>query len=214
MAITQQGNRVYAKITDLQEESILNDGDKIIFHCDSTGNASLIDYSNFKIDLDHVTFGDTFSSMLNFTQTAGAWVDTMTESFNEIEEKCNEVVELTTNMTNEMSAIKMLFQMLLGLAFVRSDGQTNYPPDIYISSLSKESQDIFEEIIKDVNLASGLEIDFTLHNILRLASAAASVESINQQIDSIQAQISANNNSFNNSISALSARVTALEANG
>lgn len=168
MALTQKGNRVYARITDLSEEGTLNDGDKLIFHSSSTGNACIVDWANVKIDLEHCTFGNTFSEVLNFTQTASAWVDTMTESFNEVEALSNDVKKTVVTITNEIEAIKMVLKMVLGIINDR-DGNLY---EEYLSTLSIEARDIYEKIINEVqnNQKDGREFDFTTDNIMSLTS--------------------------------------------
>lgn len=200
MALTQVGNRVYARITDLSEESVINDGDKLIFHSASSGNASLIDWSNVKIDLAHTTFGTQFSSILEFTQNATAWVDTMTESFEEVESRFNDVAESVTKMNNELSAIKMLLQLLLGMA----NGQDEDAVKKYISVLNSDAQAAYYNILAEVSTGSGVaDIDFVYNNILyctsipnlvnqttgSIANLEDAIQKINQQIIDIYSRL-------------------------
>lgn len=168
MALTQKGNRVYAKITDLSEEGTLNDGDKLIFHSSSTGNACIVDWANVKIDLEHCTFGNTYSEILNFTSTASAWVDTMTESFNEIEATCNEVKENVALINNELDAIKMVLKMMLGIINGREDNVY----ENYLDTLSTEAREIYDNIITDVENGQkdGRKFNFVTDNIMSLTS--------------------------------------------
>lgn len=175
MAITQVGNRVYSRITDLSEEATLNNGDKLIFHCASTGNASLIDWSSVKIDLGHTTFESTFNAMLNFTSTASAWVDTMTESFNELEEKCDNAIDKVNSLTNDIDAIKMLIKLILGIATKRHDGQDNYRPDEFVASLSEEAKEIYDALIDEVAGQSGERPVFERWNLYYLSGESISV---------------------------------------
>lgn len=165
MAVTQVGNRVYAKITDLSEEATLNDGDKIIFHCASSGNASLIDWTNVKIDLDHTTFGNTFNSILNFTQTASAWVDTMTESFNDIQSKCNEAIELSNKSIADIEAIKMLIRLIIGIASQPANNSEIYSPEQYRSMLSPDAKRVYDEIMSDITNQTGRTLDLSKVNL-------------------------------------------------
>lgn len=173
MAVTQVGNRVYARITDLSEESVFNNGDKLIFHCASTGNASLIDWSNVKIDLDHCTFGATFNGILEFSQTASAWVNTMTDSFAEVEAKCNDAIELTNQMTNEIAAIKMLIKMILGIASAPTEGEdrVNYKPEDYVSTLTEDAKAIYQSLIDEVVAQCGNNIEFQYWNLNYLTNS-------------------------------------------
>ena len=73
MAITNVGkNRVYASIKDLPENQKIVDGDRIII--DTEEGTCLVDYSNFKIDLSHTTFGEEFSQMFSYTSTVTAFI--------------------------------------------------------------------------------------------------------------------------------------------
>lgn len=168
MALTQKGNRVYARITDLSEEGTLNDGDKLIFHSSSTGNACIVDWANVKVDLEHCTFGNTFSEVLNFTQTASAWVDTMTESFSEVEATSNEVKESVLTITNELEAIKMVLKMMLGIINDREDNVY----EEFLNTLSTEAREVYDKIISDVeeNQKDGRKFNFVTDNIMSLTS--------------------------------------------
>ena len=171
MALTKKGNKVIAKLTDLTQESTLNDGDRIVFWCNSSGEASTIDYSNVRIDLDHTTFGDTFNQVANFATTASAWVSTMTDSFNDLDNKMNNVLEQTTQVNNEILAIKMMVQMIIGLANTRNDAQKNFSEDQYVSSLPEEAKTIYNQMKQEVLSASGTEaIDFSRSNLIYISS--------------------------------------------
>lgn len=171
MAITKKGNKVVAKLTDLTQESTLNDGDKIVFWCNSSGEASTIDYSNVKIDLDHTTFGKTFTEVVNFATTASSWVTTMTESFEGLDSKMNSVLEKSTEIDNEIMALKMLVQMIIGMATIRNDAQKNFTEEQYVSSLSEEAKTIYNEIKQEITSAAGVEnIDFSRSNLLYISS--------------------------------------------
>lgn len=165
MALTQVGNRVYAKITDLSEEAALASGDKIIFHSTTTGNACIVDWSNVKIDLDHCTFGPTFSEVVNFTSTAQAWVDTMTASFEEIESRVDDAINTVVKLNDEVAGIKLLLKMMLGLVNMQD-------PDLiakYKNTLTEQAIQTYEEIINEVEDAQNCKdkLDFTLANYLQ-----------------------------------------------
>lgn len=74
MAVTNVGkNRVYASIKDLPENQSILDGDKIIVDTD-TGTC-LIDYSNFKIDLEHTTFGQQFYDVVDLATSSANFIE-------------------------------------------------------------------------------------------------------------------------------------------
>ena len=173
MGLTQRGNRVYARIVDLSEEASLKDGDKLIFQSATTNNASIIDYSNLKIDLEHTTFQSQFEEMLNFARNAGAWSSQLTTSFQELQTKMDEVTERSTEITNEMEAIKMFLKMMLGLVAQRLDGQPNYNEDQFVSSLTDEAKTVYNQLKQEVLSNNGYgEIDFSKQNILYISSVA------------------------------------------
>lgn len=165
MALTQVRNRVYAKISDLSEESVLVSGDKLIFHAVTTGNTSIIDWSNVKIDLEHCTFGEKFNDILNFTSTAQAWVETTTASYSEIEARVNEVTESVTQLNDEVAAIKLLLKMMLGLVNDLDPEKVNK----YKNTLPATAIAIYEGIINDVEDAQNStgKLNFTIANFLQ-----------------------------------------------
>ena len=170
MAIQKQGSKVVAKLTDLTQESVLNDGDRLVFWCNSSGEAATIDYSSLKIDLDHTTFGDTFTQVVNFATTANSWITSMTDSFNELDNKMNTVIESNTKINNELLAIKMLIKMILGIATYKAE-QGNFSEQQYVDSLPEDARTIYTDLKDEVLTASGEDnIDFTRQNLIYLAS--------------------------------------------
>lgn len=172
MALVKQGSKVVAKITDLTQESTINDGDRIVFWCNTAGEAATIDYSNFKVDLDHTTFGDTFTQVVNFATTASSWVTTMTDSFNELDSKMNKLNDSNVEINNEIQAIKMLIKMIIGLATFRADNLKNYTEDQYVDSLPEDAKQIYNDLKDEVIQAAGQDnIDFSRLNLIYLGSA-------------------------------------------
>ena len=157
MAIYKQGNKVIAKLTDLSQEATLNDGDRIVFWCNSSSEASTIDYSNVKIDLDHTTFGETFTGIVNFATTANSWITSMTDSFNELDSKMDSVIENTTKVNNDILAMKMLIKMIMGLATNRADEGQNFSEEQYVNSLPEDAKAIYEEMKNDVISSAGID---------------------------------------------------------
>ena len=86
MAITNVGkNKVYASIKDLPENQSIIDGDRIIVDTDE--GTCLVDYSNFKIDLDHTTFGEQFAQMVEYTASVTAFINQIEEEFSNVKEE-------------------------------------------------------------------------------------------------------------------------------
>lgn len=167
MALSQKGNRVYAKITDLSEESTIQDGDKILIHSSSTGNAAIIDWSNIRIDKEHTTFGSELSSVVEFTQSASAWVDAVTESFNDVEANVNNVKENLVKVNSQMEGVKMVIKMILGLCNNWDSGTYNK----YLSGLDTEARETYDAIINEVfaNQKDGRPISFLTANLMNFS---------------------------------------------
>lgn len=171
MALVKQGSKVVAKLTDLTQESTLNDGDRIVFWCNSASEAATIDYANIKIDLEHTTFGDTFNNVVDFATTASSWVSTMTDSFNELDAKMSTVLENSTQINNQIMALRLMMQMLLGIAKQRSDLQSNFTEEQYVNSLPEDAKNYYNDMKQEVLTNSGEEgIDFAHINLLYIAS--------------------------------------------
>lgn len=171
MALQKQGSKVIAKLTDLTQESALYDGDRIVFWCSTTGEAATIDYGNIKIDEDHTTFGDTFKEVVNFATTASAWIQTVQETFDEINEKLDEAIESTTGINNDILAMKMMIKMILGLATARTDLTGNFTEQQYVDTLPDEAKTIYQTMRDEVLTAAGLEnFDFTRQNIIFIST--------------------------------------------
>lgn len=188
MALEKQGSKVIAKITDLSQESSFNNGDRIVFWCNSTGEASTIDYANVKIDLDHTTFGTAFTQVLNFSTTAAAWVTEMSDSFDDLTNQMDTLVTSNATINNQILALQMLIKMILGLASARDDLQANFSEQQYIDSMPDEAKTYYEQTKQDVLNATGADaIDFTRQNLTYLASAAAkSIE--NEELQNVVTQ--------------------------
>lgn len=182
MGLTQRGNRVYARITDLSEEASIKDGDKLIFQSSTTNTAAIIDYSNFKIDLEHTSFQSQFEEMLNFARNAGAWSSQLTTSFEELQTRMDEVTERSNEISNDLEALKMLVKMMLGLVAVRMDGQPNYNEQQFLDSLSDEIRTAYNTLKQDVVGNNGYgDIDFTRQNILYISTIAEDSTSSSDQ---------------------------------
>lgn len=83
MSYTSVGrNKVYASIEDLPENQKLVDGDRIIIQTED--GTALVDYSNVKIDLAHVTFGTQISQLIDFTSLVEQFIDQMNTEFQTI----------------------------------------------------------------------------------------------------------------------------------
>lgn len=171
MALQKVGDKVIAKLTDLTQETIFASGDRIVFWCSATGEAATIDWDDVKIDEDHTTFGQVFKEVVNFVTTASAWVETVNQSYNEMDSRINDILDSTNSINNEILAIKMLLKMILGLATAREDLASNFSEEQYIESLPDEAKEIYQTLKDEVLSGSGEDnIDFTRQNLIYLSS--------------------------------------------
>ena len=116
------------------------------------------------------SFGDTFTQVVNFATTANSWITSMTDSFNELDNKMNTVIESNTKINNELLAIKMLIKMILGIATYKAE-QGNFSEQQYVDSLPEDARTIYTDLKDEVLTASGEDnIDFTRQNLIYLAS--------------------------------------------
>lgn len=166
MALTQRGNRVYAKITDLSEESSLKNGDKIIIHSSTTGIDCIVDYANVRIDLEHTTFSDTYNQMLDFSRSAGAWVEEMTNRFEEIEKGFEEVEKKNVEITYQVDALTLIVEMMLGLVSMNAQGQVTKTENECIMSLSDKAKEYYNNIKSEAQATTGKTLNFNSSNFL------------------------------------------------
>lgn len=173
MALTQRGNKVYAKISDLSEESSLKSGDKIVFHSSSNGIDCIVDWANIRIDLDHTTFKNSYNEMLDFSRNAGEWVTTISQEFENLETQVKEIAEQNVSINNQLAAIKLLLQMVIGIAALKPDSSPNFPEEAYLQALTEEAREAYEQIKQEILNNSGYgEIDFSMQNLLYISATS------------------------------------------
>lgn len=141
MAITNVGkNRVYASIKDLPENQKLVDGDRIII--DTEEGTCLVDYSNIKIDLNHTTFGDQFSEMVNYTGTVTAFITQMESEFSSVQEETANLKAKMDDMENMMDAVKLMIKFIMGTAAGKYE---EYPMEQANANLKGQGLALFNE---------------------------------------------------------------------
>ena len=125
MAITNVGNnRVYASIKDLPENQSIVDGDRIII--DTEEGTCLVDYSNFKIDLSHTTFGEQFSEMVNYTATVNSFVTQMEDEFTAIQDETATLNSKVKDIEDMLDCVKMMMKFIMGTC---TNKDSDYPID-------------------------------------------------------------------------------------
>ena len=158
MAITNIGkNRVYASIKDLPENQKIVDGDKIII--DTEEGTCLVDYSNFKIDLSHTTFGQEFSEMVSYTSTVTAFVTQIEEDFTSIQEETSQLRNEMDDMAAMMDCVKLMIKMIMGICAGES---TDQPLEMANGSLKGKGLAMFNECMAAME---GKDFTFSRYNL-------------------------------------------------
>ena len=160
MAITNVGkNRVYASIKDLPENQSIVDGDRIII--DTEEGTCLVDYSNFKIDLEHTTFGEQFSEMVNYTGAVTSFMTQMETEFSTIQEETSNIKAKMEDMENMMDAVKMIIKFIMGSA---SGKYEEYPTEQANSNLKGQGLALYTECMAAMEAKTG-EYSFAKYNL-------------------------------------------------
>ena len=103
MSYTDVGkNKVYASIEDLPENQKLVDGDRILIQTED--GTALVDYTNVKIDLAHVTFGTQISQLIEFTSTVEQFIQEMDTEFNATKEETTQLKSKVQELQEQMGA--------------------------------------------------------------------------------------------------------------
>ncbi len=158
MAVTNVGNkRVYASIKDLPENQKIVDGDRIIV--DTEEGTCLIDYSNFKIDLDHTTFGDQFSDMVSYTSTVTAFITQMEDEFTTIKEETASIRTEVNDLTDMMDCVKLMIKFIMGTC---SNKDSDYPIELASSNLTGRGLAMFNECMAAMD---GKDFTFSRYNL-------------------------------------------------
>ncbi len=114
MSYTSVGrNKVYASIEDLPQNQKIVNGDRILIQTED--GTALVDYSNIKIDLEHVTFATQITSLIEFTSTVDAFVDTMQAEFMSIKQQTVTMKNDLDELKQQMNCCKLMFKLMMGL---------------------------------------------------------------------------------------------------
>ena len=158
MAVTNVGkNRVYASIKDLPENQSIVDGDRIII--DTEEGTCLVDYANFKIDLNHTTFGNQFSDMVNYTSTVTSFITQMEEEFSTIQEETTSLKKKMEDLESMMDCTKLMIQFIMGTC---SGENTKYPLNQAAANLSGRGLTMFNECMAAMD---GKDFSFSRYNL-------------------------------------------------
>lgn len=158
MAITNVGkNRVYASIKDLPENQSIVDGDRIIV--DTEEGTCLVDYSNFKIDLDHTTFGQEFSNMVDFTSSVQSFITEMETEFESIQSETATLNQKMTDMEDMMECVKLMMKLMMGMCDEKNEERIM---ELVTSTLKGKGLTMYTEC---TDAMQGKNFSFAIHNV-------------------------------------------------
>lgn len=115
MAYSTSGSKVYISIADLPQYSSIGNGDRVIIWNETREGAATVDFSDFKIDLEHCTFKATITEMMSLSQEISSFVTLATEEINEIQESLTTINEtINTEIRGRLKALEFIVAVLLG----------------------------------------------------------------------------------------------------
>jgi hypothetical protein len=115
MAFTSYGNKVYASIKDLPQYTSINNGDKVIVWNESREGAATIDYTDFKIDLEHTTFGTAINELLSFTGSVESFISTVNIDIENINNKINTLEGKTEKLDSRIKVLEYMVGIICGI---------------------------------------------------------------------------------------------------
>lgn len=161
MSYTAVGkNKVYASIEDLPENQKLVDGDRILIQTED--GTALVDYTNVKIDLAHVTFGTQISQLIEFTSTVEQFIQEMDSEFNAIKEETTQLKSKVQELQEQMGACRLLFKYILGAARTYGD---EYIQQLAEGQLAAHGLELYHDCRQSVE-ASVPDFEFNKYNLL------------------------------------------------
>lgn len=115
MAYTTYGQTVYASIKDLPQYTSISAGDKIIIWNETREGAALVDFGNFKIDLDNCTFKSSFNEMLSLTTSINEFVSLAATEIEELQTSVTTINETINNeLRSRIKTLEFLVAVILG----------------------------------------------------------------------------------------------------
>lgn len=115
MAYSTSGSKVYASIGDLPQYSSIGNGDRVIIWNETREGAATVDFSDFKIDLDHCTFKATITEMMTLSQDITAFVTQTAEEIEAIQDSIANINNtINTEIRGRLKALEFIVAVLLG----------------------------------------------------------------------------------------------------
>ena len=115
MAYSTSGSKVYVSIGDLPQYTSIGNGDRVIIWNETREGAATVDFSDFKIDLDHCTFKATITEMMTLSQDITAFVTQTAEEIEAIQESVAEINDtLNKEIRGRLKALEFIVAVMLG----------------------------------------------------------------------------------------------------
>lgn len=110
MSYTVKSNKVYANINDLPQDYAIKNGDRLIIQ--RNDETYIVDYGDVKVDLEHVTFGETFTEMVNFTTNCTEFMTEIKDSFAEVSDSVNVIKDQQAEIVGRLDAIELILKLI------------------------------------------------------------------------------------------------------
>lgn len=115
MAYSTSGSKVYVSIGDLPQYSSIGNGDRVIIWNETREGAATVDFSDFKIDLEHCTFKSTITEMMTLSQDITAFVAQTAEEIENLQESISEINDtINSEIRGRLKALEFIVAVLLG----------------------------------------------------------------------------------------------------
>jgi hypothetical protein len=115
MAYSTSGSKVYVSIGDLPQYTSIGNGDRVIIWNETREGAATVDFSDFKIDLDHCTFKATITEMMTLSQDITAFVTQTAEEIEALQESITEINDtINGEIRSRLKALEFIVAVLLG----------------------------------------------------------------------------------------------------
>lgn len=115
MAYSTSGSKVYVSIGDLPQYTSIGNGDRVIIWNETREGAATVDFSDFKIDLEHCTFKSTITEMMTLSQDITAFVTQTAEEIEALQESISELNDtINGEVRGRLKALEFIVAVLLG----------------------------------------------------------------------------------------------------
>lgn len=115
MAYSTSGSKVYMSIADLPQYSSIGNGDKVIIWNETREGAATVDFSDFKIDLEHCTFKSSLTEVITLSQEISSFITLTAEEIAEMQQSLVDINDvINTEIRGRLKALEFIVAVLLG----------------------------------------------------------------------------------------------------